>query len=1038
MSGLIKDKVEIPLGLGIQTDVDDKLLPVGKVVALENGVWLRGGEIVKRTGSYSLGSQYAANTPGNMPKAWQLATHKGAAVSLSVAGPRPIGVYSPGVGKWVAPAGSTALDNINGVFSKLRGTVLPQRMPVFRGNSAGEASRTVFNPDVATNGTYAAVAWLESTTTAETARMYVVELATGKKLFEYSQALTFGQGSVRVVFVNGEFDLIYRNGANLRGRFWTAANIAGGAAGWQPSAEFTLATDNATNVLDAIAGGNDLYVLYNAANPRIAKATGGVSSGVVALNTLTNSGGGALNAGQLAWMRDLSASGARSAIVGSAAQGVTVQWNITGGLPTASYTMDAAAGQPLFLAGATITNNGTGEFVVLWEVAGPPQSIRWGRRSGGVVSGPSTWILSGGLASTMWAHSGAFYILTRYDSAEQGTFFVSRVPTNITDATDNTRTPSARFCSGQAVTLSAVTFSLPTVTPLSTDVILAGANVKVRLVSSPGVEQFDTGVDLVRLTYNPANVNSPREFADNLYVCGGMLCAFDGITYAEEGFHLFPEQPTVVQQVGGGLELLGTYQACALYRYTDNFGRVRRSPVSDPVQFTMTGSNRGAQVTVKTLKFHGRPCRVNDGGRPGSVVIEYYRTTNNVSDLFQLAAVVDNDESVDTITIVDTASDVSVALSEVLYTGNPGNTQGAFDTPPPVLACVPYKDRLAVIDADDPTLIWVSLPLSPVEGPRFNAESTIRIDDSFGGLTGLAAIDEKLIPFKSNAIYAIAGDGPDVNGTGSFGIAQFVGKGIGCVEPRSIAEVPDGVLFRPASKRAGYHLVNRGLALEYAGKDVEQFITGDIASFVTIADAVHMPDLARTDIMTNLGTTLSYDHTLKLWATSTNQAALAATEWNGRHLYQANTGFLFLIAEQPNDDQFDDTSSPVELYLETPWVALNQLKGYERFYATQLVGEKRIIEGSGDPGYIADMTIWRDYDKSTPLAHQTRTMAVTDDPNLLELKYSAKLSAIKVGLRIKMNPIDGSNFAGPKLSTVVLRYGRKEGLKKTAYTNRTT
>lgn len=173
-----KAKLTIPFGLGLKTEIDPKLLPVGNVPRLENAVWTRKGELLKRPGSTSLGTQYAANTPGSMPAPWQLATHKGALVSISKAGPRPIGVYSPGVNKWVAPAGSTALDNINGVSSKLRGQILPQRTPIYRANSAGEGARRVSRPTSANNGTYEAVCWIEDNASTSTVWVQFIELAT--------------------------------------------------------------------------------------------------------------------------------------------------------------------------------------------------------------------------------------------------------------------------------------------------------------------------------------------------------------------------------------------------------------------------------------------------------------------------------------------------------------------------------------------------------------------------------------------------------------------------------------------------------------------------------------------------------------------------------------------------------------------------------------------------------------------------------------------------------------------------------------------
>lgn len=1030
-----KDKLVVPLGLGLQTDVDEKLLPVGKVISLQNGAWQKSGELVKRGGSFSLGTQYAASVPASMPAAWQMATHKGSLVSLSKAGPRPLGVYSPAVTKWVAPAGSNAADNINGVASKLRGALLPQRKPVYRANSAGETNRSVSAPDFATDGTYLAVAWSEVNASTAKVAVQFLELATGKVLFTYSQSTTFGQTMCRVVFVNSQFQLVYINGTNLRMRLWTVANIAAGASGWQASGEFTLATDvgPAQTAMDAIAKGTDLFVIYNSpTNPRAAKRDSG---GVITLSTITTSVGGALNAGNVAWMRDPSASGALTAIIGSTAQGVSVQWNITGGTPTASYVMDAASGFPNQLTGATTSNAGTGEFVVVWETTAP--ALRWGRRTvAGGVSAAATWILTAGIASTMWLHGVELYMLVRYDSVTQGTLFAIRVPTNLGDATDTTRTPSARFASGQSVSLGGPTTS--TVVQLSTDVFMTVANVKVRLVSSPAGNQFDTGVDTVTLTYNPSTVNSPREFADNLYSCGGVLGAFDGVTYAEEGFHLFPEITGVTQQVAGSLALLGNYRGIAVYRYTDNFGRVRRSAPSEFFSFSMTAGNQGALVSVRTLKLHGRPCRTNDGGRPGSVVIEYYRTTNNEGDLYQLAAVVDNDESVDTVTITDTAGDGT--LGQDLYTGDAQESQALeFQPPPAPLAVASYKDRVAVIDAEDPTNTWVSLPLPVNEGPRFNTVSSFRIDDARGDLVGHAAVDDRLVSFKKEAIYAIQGDGPDFQGNGTFGLAQLIAAGVGCSEPRSIVQTPDGVMFRSSAARKGIMMVNRGLAIDdQIGAPVQEYLT----SLVTIVDAVHLPDRLLTKFFTNQGTTLVYDHARKTWSTDLNQTCFAAAAWKhpnlplSGHAIAQSTSILFVAGEDTSDAVFDDTSSPVEMYVESPWLSMANLKGYLRFDRVQLVGGKRIITDSSDPGYIVQVTLYKDFDNDTPLYTASRTMTVSDDINAVEVRYSAKVSALKVGVRIKMATVP--NFAGPKLSALVIRYLSKEGLRKIASGNRLT
>ncbi len=1016
-------KLEVPLGLGLSTDIDDKLLPVGKVSRLENAIVERTGELLKRSGATALGTQYAAGTPGTMPLPWQLANHKGALVSLSKAGPRPIGVYSPALGKWIAPAGVTSVDNVNGVASKLRGQVLPRRTTVFRSNAKG-ATTSMGQPNMATDGTYALNTWVEATSGANAIiHGQLTEIATGKTIFTYSRTNSTINAAARAVYVNSQFRIVFIDGANMKYVTWTSANIASGF--FTASGEFSLATDAGNFWFDLIASGTDMLTIYNSTTTT--KITKTDSLGATTVSVLVPQGGGTVADGVHGWVRDLSAAGKVAACCSSASQGVRVHWDINTatGATALSYTIDGAATTAVQIVGFTISSNGTGEFVVLWHTTASPAPVVWGRR---VVAGITTsnWIMRAGLASQALIHNGEFYVALVYDSDEQGSYFLVRVPTvSPTDGVDGNRTPSARYCTGQGVSpQQAIPQPIAT---LSTDVFLTTQDVRVREVQIAGFASvFDTGIDGVSFTFNPANVNSPREFADNLYVCGGILGAFDGTTFSEEGFHLFPEGLTTAQQAGGSLTALGNYIYTAVYRYTDDFGRLRRSSPSDPVTLTLTGANQGAQIGVRTLKLHGHL----DASAVDKVVIELYRTPNNNTDEYRLAATAANNAAVDSITFTDTQSDTSLGAGELLYNANPGNTAGEFEAPPPALAIAAYKDRLAVIAADDPTLIWISLPLSEVEGPRFNSESTIRIDDARGDLTGLAAIDDRLIAFKSDAIYAIVGDGPDVDGNGTFGIAQLIASGIGCVEPRSIVQIPDGVMFRSDSSRAGLYAVNRGLAVEYIGKEVQSSLN----STVTIADAVHLSELQRTEFFTNTNT-LAYDHVAKLWSVFTGQAALAASIYNQVHAYQRPTGSLSVYVDPNASNSFDDAGVAVEEYVESPWLSIAQLKGYLRFKRIQLVGTTNFVD-PGDPGYKVTISLFKDF-SSTAFHSEAKNMLTTDDINAIEMRYSTKLSALKVGIRISQRDGDTVNFAGPKLTGFTLVYEVKDGLKKIASGNRT-
>ncbi len=1030
---LQKAHLTIPLGFGVETSVDDKLLPVGKTAVLENAIWSREGEVIKRPGSGILGSQYAAGTPGTMPPAWQLATHKGALVTLSKAGPRPIGVYSPKLNKWIAPAGTSAVDAINGTLSKLRGQVLPQRGTVYRSNALGGSTNVVQGWDFASNGTYMLVGWVETNFTASTStiKAQILEIATGKTLFWWSQSGTFNSTAIRCIFTNSELRLVYVNGANLKYLPWSISNLNSGAG--TPGADVALSADATATALDVIEYSTDMMVIYGGSSKvRIVRRT---TVGVNTVSDLLNAGSATI-AGFGVWMRDLLGSGILAAQTVSAS-GMQIQWSVNRatGATSTTYTIDGTVTNADGLSSHTISSDITGEFVVLWSVSGATQ-IKFGRRT--VASGITTgnWIFSARLASQTFLHGSDFYVQISYVSPlsqDQNTLFAVRVPSNFVDTVDGNRTPSARYCTGSAFS---ITYPVPpNVYTKSTDVYMTAAGVRVQFAPPSGTDtQFNSGVDAISLTFNPANVNTPREFADGLYVCGGALGAFDGRTFAEEGFHLSPEPPTVVMQAGGNLgdSSGGNYEWCAIYRYTDDNGRIHRSAPSIPALGTATASNRTAQVTVTTLKLHGRPGGL---GLPtaNGVVIELYRTAKNEKDTFQLVAATANDDTIDTVVFTDAAPDTS--LGQVLYT-----TGGVLESqsPPPALAVATYKDRLAVISAEDPTLIWVSLPLGETEGPRFNDVSSLRIDDSHGNLTGLGVVDDRLIAFKRDAIYAVVGDGPDVNGNGSFGIAQIIASGIGASEARSIAQDADGVSFRSVSNRDGYFRVNRGLAVEEFGNEVQKYLqTTDSGFTEQIADAVHIPEEQRTKVFTQLlGTTLVYDHSMKHWSVETNQIARAACAYNGGHVYQTGSNNLQVVFEDTTGTVFDDSSSPVEEYVESPWVSLADLKGYERFYRVQIAGEKR-FQDSGEPGYKVTLYLYANFDTANVITQQSKDMLVTDDINATELRYSSKFSAIKLGIRIGQRTGDTTNFRGPKLTALTIEYGTKQGFRKIDSTKRT-
>ena len=606
------------------------------------------------------------------------------------------------------------------------------------------------------------------------------------------------------------------------------------------------------------------------------------------------------------------------------------------------------------------------------------------------------------------------------------------------DTADYTQAPSARFCSAKG---NGSDGSVVSVTPLSNgSTYISGCAVRTREITTAAGSFFDTGVDVLSVQFDPITIGSAREYADSTYVCGGLLGAFDGATFAEEGFHVFPDAPVLTQTTLGSLTPLGTYYYASVYRYTDNNGRVHRSAPSDIVAITLTGSNATVVATQKTLKLTGRP---------GQVAIEWYRVKNagDLPSLLYLNQVVANVETADTATITDTASDASMATAMPMYTTEDPSQVAALESgppPSPVAMCV-YKQRLACVDADDPTLVRISLPLTDFDGegwPIFdNAEiSSFRIEDVHGGLTGCANMDDKLILFKGDAIYVVNGDGPDITGNGTWGVPAFVSTGIGCSFPRSIVETPDGVMFFSTSKRAGYYLLNRGLTLQYIGAPVQGYLGQD-----TVIDGVYVPSASRVMFFSAQGNTRVFDQALTeltgqpQWTTFTNQPATAAGLLTGflgvaLPIYQKTGGGAPVLTEDASGVHWDENGVANDQYLLSPWLSLADLKGYEKFFKLQGLGV-----------WMADhtLTVTMYTNLNDGAVFQTKSIQMSvaagnQDWNLWEMKYPCKATAFRFGVRLGRASGAGADTAGANVSSLVLEYGQKQGMRRMPAGNRLT
>ncbi len=380
---------------------------------------------------------------------------------------------------------------------------------------------------------------------------------------------------------------------------------------------------------------------------------------------------------------------------------------------------------------------------------------------------------------------------------------------------------------------------------------------------------------------------------------------------------------------------------------------------------TTTGGNLGPNTKIVSVDYDtntiviSTPTLGNTGGSPGDTLstshtcsveleiptlritykvaspvrIVIYRWSTAQQTYYQVTSITDpllNDTTVDAITFLDTNNDNVILGNNILYT-----TGGVVENiaAPACAAMTIFKSRLVALDAEDRNNLWYSkqvIPGAPVEMSDLFTQfvsPTVSAQGSTGKLTTLAALDDKLILFKRDALYYMVGTGPDnTGGNNDFSEPVFVTSTVGCTNQQSIVFIPAGLMFQSDK---GIWLLGRDLSTKYIGAPVEQYTNDNL-----VQSAVNIPGTNQVRFTLDSGITLMYDYYYNQWGTFTNVPAISSTLYNGLHTYLDDLGRVF----QETPGAYLDRSQPVLMSFTTAWLNLAGVQGFERAYEFFLLG----------------------------------------------------------------------------------------------------
>jgi hypothetical protein len=516
--------------------------------------------------------------------------------------------------------------------------------------------------------------------------------------------------------------------------------------------------------------------------------------------------------------------------------------------------------------------------------------------SGGTVGTAAVFIRSVSLTGKVFLYGSLPYVPTVFDSTLQPTIFIlnssSVAVAKIAPSLSGGTVVNSMLCN--VVSVESNSFVIP-------------YTKKDLLESINGNVFTQTGINSSELTFSADNSFQEAELGNNLHTTGGILQMYDGVNFIEHGFNLYPENISNSINAAAGSITAGTRQYVVVYEWYDNQGQVHRSTTSVPLSVTNVGSTNTNTLTIPTLRLTEKK------GIRTNVQVVVYRTVAAGTSFYKVTSVtspVFNTTTADTVTYADTMSDSTLIGNSFLYT-----TGGVMDNAQAEATNImtTYKNRIVYVPEDKYSFNYSKQAVNGTAVEFYDQQAT-QIDRRGGEITALAQMDEKLIFFKESAIFFLSGNGPDATGNqNDFSDPILITTDGGCINQNSVVSMPLGLMYQ---SKKGIYLLNRGLNIEYVGKDVEFYNDQNVIA----SKLVSTKNQVRFALAS--GTVLVYDYLVGQWYTFTNHTNIVdCTNYNDEFVYIRSDGVVLL-----ENQGFTDNGNYIKLKLRQDGCLLQRCK----------------------------------------------------------------------------------------------------------------
>ncbi len=424
------------------------------------------------------------------------------------------------------------------------------------------------------------------------------------------------------------------------------------------------------------------------------------------------------------------------------------------------------------------------------------------------------------------------------------------------------------------------------------------------------------------------------EGESNLIIPSAMPMEFDGRNVFEQGFNYIPKiAATAAEGSGTNLNDGNEYSWKVTYECRDDNGNRWVSASSPAVSLTVdTEADDAYNIAAPQMV----------GSWRSNIKVVFYRTEGNGPSA-KCHRIGERDNTSDAtgglVLFTDNIADSTITSNEVIYTN--GGVEKNIQPPPTKIHTI-YQNRHFCVDAERPkTRIRYTKAFQRYVGTQHSDSLFVDVTTDDGDIVALKEMDDKLVIFKENSIYATYGSSLENEGvlTGSgYATPLLISNAKGCTNKETIVRVPNGLIFQG---HGGIYLLNRDWSVDllFSAKVQYQFETYAISSLVK---AVHFPLKSQVFFFSSGSdeVALVYDYKYEQWTTYTNFKASSATAAQDTlYFIDPDEGVRAIdITTSLTSTNYKDGSNFVTAKLDTGWLSFSGVLGFQRVRELYVVG----------------------------------------------------------------------------------------------------